>query len=182
MDAETRDRIETIFVECVVALFEAFGVRAEPVPPSDKRSAAMRSTLSIIGFAGKPLRGSLVFTADEALLLRTYTHCLDADADVPDLDASDWSAELANQLLGRIQNKLQVQGIVLYPSTPTSLSGLEWRVGDCPRNVLSIAHTFHAGGEDFLEVRFEAVAVADVAFDTSQKDSELRREGSLIFF
>ena len=124
MDAETRDRIETIFVECVVALFEAFGVRAEPVPPSDKRSAATRSTLSIIGFAGKPLRGSLVFTADEALLLRTYTHCLDADADVPDLDASDWSAELANQLLGRIQNKLQVQGIVLYTSTPTSLSGL----------------------------------------------------------
>ena len=183
LDSEAWTRIDTIVVECTDSLLQAFGVRAVHIPSADLRVAPVRTTLAVIGFSGRPLHGSFVFSADESLLARTYVNGSGGNLGAADVDACDWSGELANQLLGRIKNKLLDHGVVIDLSTPTALSGLEWRVGRSVRNSKCHPHTFHAG-DDFLQVRFEAVAQGVLTLEASNgaSDSDLRREGAFILF
>jgi CheY-specific phosphatase CheX len=69
----------------------------------------------IVGFTGDQMRGALMLATSREPLGRT----------LPSNDASlrEWIAELSNQLLGRIKNKLVAHGVTLHMSTPTVLRG-----------------------------------------------------------
>jgi CheY-specific phosphatase CheX len=69
----------------------------------------------IVGFTGDQMRGALLLATSAEPLGRT----------LPSSDASlrEWIAELSNQLLGRIKNKLVSHGVTLHMSTPTVLRG-----------------------------------------------------------
>src|SRR5262245_30448895 len=69
----------------------------------------------IVDFTGDQMRGTLLLATSEEPLGRT----------APSTDASlrEWIAELSNQLLDRIKNKLVSHGVTLHMSTPAVLRG-----------------------------------------------------------
>lgn len=181
MDAQEWNQIDRIVVSCTEALFLSLGVTVEHVGVADESAAAPRQTLAVMGFGGLQMRGSLLMSADASAL--TLLHPARAGGAAPAEDElCDWSGELANQLLGRVKNRLLAHGLVIQQSTPTTLSGLDLRLGASTRNALCLPHLFRASGHTF-QVRFEAVAEPDVHFgEAAPGDEEIGGEGDTLLF
>jgi CheY-specific phosphatase CheX len=85
------------------------------------QSAAMISVevpllyCGVVGFSGEEMRGTL--------LLGTSREPLGRTSPANDSSLREWIAELSNQLLGRIKNKLLTRGVNLHLSTPIVLRG-----------------------------------------------------------
>jgi hypothetical protein len=101
-----------------VDLFLAYGIelrstlsRVEPAKAKRRKDLAF---LSIAGFAGPHFSGFVGLGVAETLLRRSN-----------DTQSSsyDWMAELANQFVGRIKNRLLKQGIVIHRTPPAVVQG-----------------------------------------------------------
>jgi hypothetical protein len=100
--------------EAGMALFLAYDVSLEPTDIEDYRKSPELTLVSVIGFAGKGVSGTLVLGATNEPLERSK----------PGRSSErDWIAELANQLLGRIKNKVMRAGIEFYAMPPAVVSG-----------------------------------------------------------
>jgi CheY-specific phosphatase CheX len=117
--AKLTDRdVEALFTrsafEAGMALFLAYDVTLEPTELEEWRKHPQLNLVSVIGFAGKGVSGSLVLGATHEPLERSK----------PSRSSErDWIAELANQLLGRIKNKVLRAGIEFYAMPPAVVSG-----------------------------------------------------------
>jgi CheY-specific phosphatase CheX len=114
----TPSEVEELFTrlafESGMALFRAYDVSLEPSDLEAFRKDEPITLVSVIGFAGREVSGTLVLGATPEPLLRSK----------PLLASErDWIAELANQLLGRIKNKAMRNGIEFYAMPPAVVSG-----------------------------------------------------------
>jgi hypothetical protein len=100
--------------EASVSLFRAYDVSVEAADIEAFRQKPELTLVSVIGFAGRQLSGSLVLGA---------THDPLARSNPTTASDRDWIAELANQLLGRIKNKILRLGIEVYAVPPSVVSG-----------------------------------------------------------
>jgi hypothetical protein len=129
---ELTAQIDTIVAASCVNLFSHYGVAIERVTtwPDGLSRLAFCAT---IGFTGPAMRGSLLVGSS----CEPLVHAGDDPRDI-----RDWLAELANQMVGRIKNRLVGMGTAIYYSTPTILRGehLAPLVDQPP------AHLFRANG------------------------------------
>jgi hypothetical protein len=148
-----------------VELFSHYGVAIRPAEQSSDSNLAF---CAIIGFTGNDMRGSLLLACSrEPLTL--------AGENVHGI--RDWLAELANQMLGRIKNRLLSLGTVIYASTPIILRGEHLApLDDQPRPQL-----FHANG-GVLSVLFEAAMLSDLTLAATPDVSASVREGETLLF
>lgn len=145
-------RLESIVVESCVDLFAAYGVTLTPaatVAPGDGFVLC-----GVIGFAGDHTRGMLMLALSERPL---------AGAAPPGADAGrSWTAELVNQLLGRVKNRALAHGVLLSLAMPLVLRGQ--CLAPVPRVELNpyifVAST---GGDVCLWVELEADAEFSLA-------------------
>ncbi len=114
MTAEEVERLlmQSAF-EAGMALFSAYGVALEPVDLEAYPNGDL-NLISVIGFGGRQIAGSLVLGATEQPLQESRPGSA---------SARDWIAELANQLLGRIKNKVLARGIEFFAMPPAVVSG-----------------------------------------------------------
>lgn len=96
-------------------------------------------------------------------------------------DMQDWIGELANQLLGRLKNKLRPHGVLFTVATPLCMTGRDLRVdrdgGDDPHFL-----RFRGPGAP-LYVQFCAtLAPAFVFLDRPADVGEQPQEGDLMLF
>ncbi len=181
MNAEEWSQIDHIVVTCTEALFLSLGLPVEHLGLVDESTSPRRQTLGVMGFGGLQMRGALLLSADMAALAHTHP-ARPAPAALSEAALRDWSGELANQLLGRIKNRLLARGLVIQLSTPTTLSGLDLRLGVSMSNAQCLPHLFHVAG-NAVQVRFEAVAEAGVHFsDVAADDAEIAAEGDMLLF
>jgi hypothetical protein len=116
--AMTAREVELLFTrlafEAGLSLFRAYDVSIEPTDLEAYRKNPDLTLVSVIGFAGRQVSGSLVLgTTAEPL-----------ETSKPDAASPrDWIAELAIQLLGRIKNKVLRCGIEFYAMPPAVVSG-----------------------------------------------------------
>jgi hypothetical protein len=114
----TAGDVEQLFTstafEAGMALFLAYDVSLEPTDIEAWRTNPELTLVSVIGFAGRGVSGSLVLGATQEPIERSKPSRA---------SARDWIAELANQLLGRIKNKVLRQGIEFYAMPPAVVSG-----------------------------------------------------------
>lgn len=101
--------------DACISLFDDYALSLKK---SDSATVAEAHDLlfcGVVGFSGEQLRGTLLLATSSEPLGRTS----------PTTDASlrEWIAELSNQLLGRIKNKLISRGVILHLSTPIVLRG-----------------------------------------------------------
>jgi hypothetical protein len=105
------EQIEAIVGECCVNLFSDYGVE---MIAADAALPANLQFCATVGLTGSHIRGSL--------LLATTHEPLELAGDEPRI-LRDWIAELANQMVGRIKNRLIGMGTTIFYSTPVMLRG-----------------------------------------------------------
>ena len=106
------ERLRPLLVECARSLFCAYGLEMQ----EGRGELCEHEIAGVIGFTGD-VRGTL-FVASTLPLFR-------ATCPPPPRDVADWTAELANQLLGRFKNQLVRHGIALAMATPVAVRGLQ---------------------------------------------------------
>ena len=132
-----RENVDAIVNEAVCALFGAQGI---PLMPAAGCGAF--GVVAVVGFAGSKMRGSL------GLGVRGVAELVGA------FDIEDWTAEMANQLLGRISNRFAERGVEVDLAAPMLLRGVELRVDQGSSSVFS--YPFHSSGGEvcaWLDVR-----------------------------
>jgi len=107
--------LESTVNEACISLFEDYSLPLRRTTSGDLVGESELLYCGVIGFSGEQMRGSLLLATSREPLGRTS----------PTSDASfrEWIAELSNQLLGRIKNKLLPRGVTLHLSTPIVLRG-----------------------------------------------------------
>lgn len=108
------DELYEIFRRCSEELFVAHGVAPVALGlPSDDEPLRIR-TAAIIGYSGPEVRGTVMLAVSREGLAATRP--------IGD-DDRDWLAELCNQLLGRVKNRLFRHGVQISMSTPLVIRG-----------------------------------------------------------
>jgi CheY-specific phosphatase CheX len=95
-------------------LFATYGLTATPITPRSDHESLNVKMASIIGFTGQKLRGTMMLAISAVPLARSKA------SDVAD---RDWLAELGNQLLGRLKNRLARYDVDITMSTPLVIHG-----------------------------------------------------------
>jgi CheY-specific phosphatase CheX len=108
--------IELLACEACISLFSDYSLELRRVETVSWATDTELLFCVVVGFTGDQIRGSI--------LLATTREPLGRTAPVNDTSFREWIAELANQLLGRIKNKLVRRGVVLHVSTPVVLRGV----------------------------------------------------------
>lgn len=127
--------IDQAVTSSCTSLFADYSLPLERVDAGTLTDAFDIVFCGIVGFTGDQMRGALLLATSKEPLGRT----------LPSSDASlrEWIAELSNQLLGRIKNKLVAHGVTLHMSTPTVLRGQHIApVSSTP----IVPYTFSSGG------------------------------------
>lgn len=114
MSSRNDEIIEEAVSESCLSLFEHYAL------PLQRKKGMLTEDADllfcgVVGFSGEEMRGTLLLATSREPLGRTS----------PTTDASlrEWIAELSNQLLGRIKNRLISRGVTLHLSTPVVLRG-----------------------------------------------------------
>ena len=163
--------IETTVSESCISLFEDYSLPLRRVTTGqvDDEDAELLYC-GVVGFSGEQMRGSLLLATSREPLGRTS----------PTNDASfrEWIAELANQLLGRVKNKLIPRGVTLHLSTPIVLRGQH--LAPIPHATL-VPFAFRCEG-GFVCVWFDAELAQGVDLSQVEESAGLINEGESMLF
>ncbi len=95
---------------------------AHGIEPREGSVVADLTIITVIGFVGPGLVGSLGLATSEQTLERL--HRRDRGRDSDDCDRGDWLRELANQVLGRLKAHLLFRGLRIRLALPQSIRGM----------------------------------------------------------
>lgn len=169
---ELQELLDELVVDCALALFASTGITLRSVDAGYQPC----ELVGIIGFAGTAIRGVIGLSVTPTLA----SQALDGTAELePQLD--DWVAEAANQLLGRIKNRLLQRGVMISAALPIVLRGIEVRVAQRTAAPIRV-YRFAAAHESvvvWLDLQTNGViALADAVGPTEQPMDE----GDMLLF
>lgn len=176
-----------ILGECVrdafQELLEFYGAATGSADASAPRHAPPAASFAAsLGFTADQLRGTLVLIAPESAIAKVLPPELAAGASSPDALA-DWVSELANQLVGRVKNKLLRYGVTVTLSVPSVFRAESLRC--YPRKTsLSVGATsiqLTARMAEF-DAWFDVEVQSDVTFVERASISAPPSEGELVLF
>lgn len=107
--------IDQIVGDSCIELFSDYSLQLRAREAATVEPAVPLLYCGVVGFSGEEMRGTL--------LLGTSREPLGRTSPANDSSLREWIAELSNQLLGRIKNKLLTRGVNLHLSTPIVLRG-----------------------------------------------------------
>jgi hypothetical protein len=107
--------IDDLVFDCCQELFAAYALDLQPRSREAFPDAEALAVCGVMGFGGKQMRGALVMAATLEPLEKTNPGGLTSQR--------DWVCELANQLMGRIKNRLLALDVEILLATPAGLSG-----------------------------------------------------------
>ena len=167
---EHQEIVSTIVVQVTQELFNAYDVHVQQRGEPCQDDADEILFAGVVGFTGRSMRGTLVFAPTRTLLERSH----------PTLPCEfrDWAGELANQLLGRIKNRLRAHGVDIYASTPVVLRG--HYLASVPRGEMSLR--CFAASPGHLQVWFDAELEEGVSLTRPAPAEDGPREGDTILF
>ena len=137
------------------------------------------AVISVLGFSGEQMKGSLVISCERKLLEKSHPNNA-MGMPIGDEDITDWIGELANQMLGRLKNKITIYGCSFSMSTPTTMSSNGLKLTK-PKNGSSLEIRY-TGDLGELVIHFLAVIDPIFNFDTTQKKMDAKKEGDSILF
>lgn len=179
--------------EAVIGVFASYGVHfSERVAPAVRgMSIAPRApdtsgamVAGVVGFTGVTMRGTLLLATTFELIATARPaeirgHALSKNRAADWILVRDWAGELANQVLGRIKNRLRRFGVTFDVSPPAALSGPALTFA-APKGPAPQHRVFVAG-------QHKVWYCLDAFFDPSQKLAALggeteAQEGRVIVF
>jgi hypothetical protein len=172
MIGSNNDVIEVCVSESCLSLFQDYSLplvrMASGASPQPEHPLVF---CGVIGFSGDEMRGSMLLATSKEPLGRTS----------PSTDASlrEWIAELTNQLLGRIKNRLFSHGVQLHMSTPVVLRGMH--ISPVFRGTELVPFYFTCDG-GIVCVWFDAEIKPDLDLTQTAGTSDVAVEGTGLFF
>jgi hypothetical protein len=162
--------IDQVVTGSCTSLFADYSLPLERVDAATRSNTFDIVFCGIVGFTGDQMRGALLLATSGEPLGRT----------LPSSDASlrEWIAELSNQLLGRIKNKLVAHGVTLHMSTPTVLRGQHI----APVSVTPNAPYMFSSGNGVVCVWIDAEIVPGIDLTQASDASDVISEGSGFLF
>jgi len=179
MDAEQEAILRAVVTEAFGDLFTAYGYTVRLLDLAHPVASRSHDVVGFIGFAGD-VRGSLVLSGPKQLFRRTSPLAGEM-GELPEPALFDWTAELANQLLGRIKRRFCTLGRDFHASTPTAVAGRELSRRFSPRaGVIDLV--FGVGG-DLLCLCFEITPPPDgKIFPSGAEPIPVSNEGDTLLF
>jgi len=167
--------VDGLAQEATAALFDTYGLKVEQDGPGGAKGLQSAALVSIIGFSSTAISGSLILALPQAVAERTLP--------VPGASVSDWSGELANQLLGRLKNQLLKYQVVINMSLPVVLSGDGLKLL-ATRHQITRYYSFSSEfGKVFIRLDMEMSASLElVEQDESLRGAGAIDEGELLLF
>jgi hypothetical protein len=174
------DLLKSFLVSVCSEVFAGYGLVLELQSDERTFNGSPSQVGTFIGFFGPTLRGTLTIFAPTSFMRATYP-LRAADGTVGDLQLLDWSSEIANQLLGRLKNKLVGRGMELEMSLPKTLlaAGVFVATGG-PKSVCALTFT---NGVDEMGVFLDAAPIDQGSiFRTFHPSRACLPEGDLMIF
>ena len=174
--AAARTAIDTILQSSAVELFHSQGVAVAPLRPAPLgNQQRFYDWVGLIHFEAANLSGVLTVSTPLAIWSSRETQgAVSSDA----ATLADWHRELANQLMGRIKNRLLKFQLTLRPRLPSALSGAALELHR-KRSASEVLYRFRALRGDILVVVDAPLERAILAY---AGDAQIAREGELILF
>lgn len=170
---DERSTLDGIIRDAVCELYLDAGISMSPGGPSREDSM-----LAFIGFTSPEVNGSLLIATDLALCARMLPADLAEGA--TDLARCDVAAETANQLLGRIKNRLVPFGLTLILSTPRALRCTSFTLAMRPSPWSRVHHLTSPQGA--ISVWFSATTSRDLQLVQRHDTPECAAEGETMLF
>jgi CheY-specific phosphatase CheX len=126
MERQSQTFVRDVMESSVLELFDTYGMPCAVSVDTSADKAEGVELGSIVGFRGKGVRGGLAFVAPLSLLEKLLP--VPRDEARSDIQLRDWSAEIANQLVGRIKNKLSSKTLDFDVGTPVCFTGKSIRL------------------------------------------------------
>ena len=166
--------IDEIIRECAVELFSQQGTElasgAESLDPHDY--------VAVIGFYGDSMRGALGIGLDRAIVAQILESAGAASSARGMLE--DWVGEAANQLLGRVKNRLLGYGVTLGLALPMVLRGVEVHLVKATSEIWQYRFACAQGG---MTIWFDARIDDGIVLERqSGPDQMVASEGALTLF
>ena len=126
MERQSQSFVREVMESSVLELFDSYGMPCALAVETQTEKVDGVELGSIVGFRGKGVRGGLAFVAPIQLLEKLLP--VPRDKTRSDSQLRDWSAEIANQLVGRIKNKLSSKTLDFDVGTPVCFTGKSIRL------------------------------------------------------
>ena len=169
-----RDIIDTIVTSCARELFALHDteltIAAQVHEPHDY--------VIVIGFYGEAMRGALGLGIDRRIVVRMLEQY--SEATKFPVSADDFVAETANQLLGRVKNRLLGYGVDFGIALPMVLRGIEVHLA---KSTAEIWPYRFASSEGAVTVWFDARIEPGVLLELSEGPHDtIACEGEVTMF
>jgi CheY-specific phosphatase CheX len=146
--------------QSVLEFFRDYGVDFDSTVVAPSGEVAEYEMGSVVGFKGENLRGGLAFVAPASLVARMLP--VPEDNRRIELQLRDWSGEIANQLAGRLKNKLAAHAFDFEVGAAVCFRGMSIRLSFLPNTEgVSISFTMPAGVRVYLDCAFVRGSAAD---------------------
>lgn len=169
-----REVVTSTLERSVVEFFRAYGVTCSKTDTAGHGKGAEMG--SIVGFRSQGLRGGLAFVASADFVARLLP--------VPrrparsEIQLRDWSAEIANQLVGRLKNKLDVDFEI---GTPVCFRGSSIRLSFLP-DADGLTLDFTVDDEPVRVYLDCAVAPIEASLSSAEPVPRIVTEGDVVLF
>jgi len=168
MKHESWQRIFKELSTSCVKLFRENGVELVRTTAVDLNEMKEEAVVAFIGFSGEHIRGSVAMFAPTSLIMKSHPmrarHTIDVTAQC------DWARELANQIVGLLQNRLLHFGIEILLSMPSAAIGRRLRTyEDGGHEGFAALHL--DSGPDCVLLVFDAIATEGT--ELSSEDIEV---------
>jgi hypothetical protein len=167
--SDPRPIVDELVTLCTVELLGAYDVEAAPAPPGPVPPDFAFG--AVLGFTGESMRGSLVLAMEAETIRRSSPE--PSGGGPP----REWIAELSNQLLGRMKNRLLAYGVEIQVTIPVVIRGRLLAPESGPELQ---PYRFAAGGAEVF-VWFDYETVPGLLLERIE-EREAHAEGSAFFF
>ena len=164
--------IDIIVQRATIDLFGSYGMAIAPSSGPDTKKTPYYDYLALVNFSSAQFRGSLTFSASPATL-----GAMKKDL-VTTLAQRDWTRELANQLMGRIKNKLIRYQLTLEATLPQIVDCRTYATSPAVRgrsSLKEVIYVFRTVGSDvfvtlYSDYRDENLALSNTVFAAQEGD------------
>lgn len=161
--------------DCCLELMADYGLPATPAALGGPDPTA-GVPIAVVDFSGRDLRGSIGLRMTPSVVLATYRFAVGEPVEQGTAAANDWTCELANQLIGRLKNKLGSYDVSFNVNTPRLLA--TFSVAELERALRSRFVSDRGAFAGYLDV----MIAPGFVFADAALEEPLVGEGELLLF
>jgi hypothetical protein len=171
---ESTALVDGLILDITRALFGSYGAKLELDGSPAQKTLETANFLTVIGFSSRTFNGSLLLALPRPLV----EHTLPAAG----AGLADWCSELANQLLGRLKNRLIDYQVLLNMTLPVVISGGRFALPAKTRSITRYFCFVSDWGKFFVRLEAELGPNVELVRQARSEGGRVLDEGELVLF